>query len=191
MQSSKQKRSMKEIKRGNLNPFDQPKIILCSFQFTRTKEAYIRQTPWDLVVIDEAHRLRNVYKASNKIANAIKGAIADRPKTLLTATPLQNSLELYGLVSIIDDFTFGDLRSFRSQFSRMNTQDGYRALRERIRPSANEPFADRFCRTSATPTATRWFRNSFPTTTNRSFTRWCRNTCNRLAYTRCQRASGN
>ena len=124
-----------EIKGGNLNPFDQPKIILCSYQFARTKEAYVRQTPWDLVVVDEAHRLRNVYKASNKIANAIKAAIANRQKTLLTATPLQNSLlELYGLVSIIDEFTFGDLKSFRSQFSRMNTPDDYRALRERIRP---------------------------------------------------------
>lgn len=124
-----------EVKRGNLNPFDQPKIILCSFQFARSKEAYVRQTPWDLVVIDEAHRLRNVYKASNKIANAIKSAIAERPKTLLTATPLQNSLlELYGLVSIIDEFTFGDLRSFRSQFTRMNTANDYRALQERIRP---------------------------------------------------------
>jgi superfamily II DNA or RNA helicase len=124
-----------EVKRGNLNPFEQPKIILCSFQFARTKEAYVRQTPWDLVVIDEAHRLRNVYKASNKIANAIKSAIAERPKTLLTATPLQNSLlELYGLVSIIDEFTFGDLRSFRSQFARMNTANDYRALQERIRP---------------------------------------------------------
>lgn len=124
-----------EIKSGNLNPFDQPKIILCSYQFARTKDAYLRQTPWDLVVIDEAHRLRNVYKASNKIANSIKAAIADRQKTLLTATPLQNSLlELYGLVSIIDEFTFGDLKSFRSQFSRMNTPDDYRALRERIRP---------------------------------------------------------
>jgi hypothetical protein len=113
-----------EVKRGNLNPFDQPKIVLCSFQFARTKDAYVRQTPWDLVVIDEAHRLRNVYKANNKIANAIKAAISDRPKTLLTATPLQNSLlELYGLVSIIDEFTFGDLRSFRSQFTRMNTSD--------------------------------------------------------------------
>ena len=124
-----------EIKRGNLNPFDQERVILCSYQFARTKDAYVRQTPWDLVVIDEAHRLRNVYKASNKIANAIKSAIADRPKTLLTATPLQNSLmELYGLVSIIDEFTFGDLRSFRSQFSRMNSPEDYRALRERIRP---------------------------------------------------------
>lgn len=124
-----------EIKRGNLNPFDQQKIILCSFQFARAKDAYIRQTPWDLVVIDEAHRLRNVYKASNKIANAIKNAIADRQKVLLTATPLQNSqLELYGLVSLIDEFIFGDLRSFRSQFSRISTADDYRALQERIRP---------------------------------------------------------
>lgn len=124
-----------EIKRGNLNPFDQQKIILCSFQFARAKDAYIRQTPWDLVVIDEAHRLRNVYKASNKIANAIKNAIADRQKVLLTATPLQNSqLELYGLVSLIDEFIFGDLRSFRSQFSRISTTDDYRALQDRIRP---------------------------------------------------------
>ena len=87
------------------------------------------------MVIDEAHRLRNVYKPSNKIANAIKNAIANRPTTLLTATPLQNSLlELYGLVSIIDEYTFGDLRSFRNQFSRMASPGDYRALRDRIRP---------------------------------------------------------
>jgi superfamily II DNA or RNA helicase len=124
-----------ELKSGNLNPFDQPKIILCSYQFARSKDIYLQQTPWDLVVIDEAHRLRNVYKPSNKIANAIKSAVANRQKTLLTATPLQNSLlELYGLVSIIDEYTFGDLKSFRSQFSRTNTPDDYHTLRERIRP---------------------------------------------------------
>jgi superfamily II DNA or RNA helicase len=124
-----------EVRNGNLNPFDQPKIILCSYQFARTKDTYLRQTPWDLVVIDEAHRLRNVYKPSNKIANAIKSAVANRQKTLLTATPLQNSLlELYGLVSVIDEYTFGDLKSFRGQFSRMNTPEDYRTLRERIRP---------------------------------------------------------
>lgn len=124
-----------EVKRGNLNPFDQPKVILCSFQFARTKSEYIRQTPWDLVVIDEAHRLRNVYKPNNKIANAIKAAIVNTPKTLLTATPLQNSLlELYGLISFIDEFTFGDLKSFKAQFSRLNGPDDYRSLRDRIRP---------------------------------------------------------
>ena len=43
-------------------------------------------------------------------------------KVLLTATPLQNSLlELYGLVSIVDEHVFGDLRSFKAQFSKMNS----------------------------------------------------------------------
>lgn len=95
------------IRTGKLNPFQQEAVVLCSYQFARAKEPYIRQTPWDLVVIDEAHRLRNVYKNSSKIALSIKQAIAPFPKILLTATPLQNSLlELYGLVSIIDDYAF-------------------------------------------------------------------------------------
>lgn len=123
------------IKRGNLNPFQDDAVIICSYQFARTKEAYLQQTKWDLVVIDEAHRLRNVYKPGNKIAQAIKQAVAPFHKVLLTATPLQNSLlELYGLVSIIDDFTFGDLKSFRSQFARLTGDDDFAALKERLQP---------------------------------------------------------
>src|SRR5690242_10960515 len=53
------------IRAGLLNPFEQDAIVLCSYQFARSKEPYIRQTAWDLVVIDEAHRLRNVYKNSS------------------------------------------------------------------------------------------------------------------------------
>ena len=93
------------VKSGNLNPFEQQGIVLCSYQFVRSKEPYVSRTEWDLVVVDEAHRLRNVYKTSSKIAQTIRSAIASRPKVLLTATPLQNSLmELYGLVSIIDGY---------------------------------------------------------------------------------------
>jgi hypothetical protein len=91
------------IRAENLNPFEQPKIIICSFQFARSKEPYLRTTPWNLVVIDEARRLRNVYKPGNKVAYAIKQALTGHQKLLLTATPLQNSLlELYSLVSIVD-----------------------------------------------------------------------------------------
>jgi SNF2 family DNA or RNA helicase len=68
------------IRAGNLNPFQREGIVLCSYQFARTKEPYLRQTNWDLVVIDEAHRLRNVYKSSSKIATAIKLAVAPFPK---------------------------------------------------------------------------------------------------------------
>ncbi len=110
-------------------------MVICSYQFARTKDSYIRQTEWDLVVIDEAHRLRNVYKPTSKIANAIKNAVAPFPKVLLTATPLQNSLlELYGLVSIVDEMAFGDLKSFRALFSRMTGDDEFTALKERLRP---------------------------------------------------------
>ena len=116
------------IKEGNLNPFDQgDAIIICSYHFARNKAPYVKQTPWDLAIIDEAHRLRNVYKPSNKIAKDIKDSLENIPKILLTATPLQNSLlELYGLVSIIDDHVFGDLKSFKSQYSRVSqVQDIY------------------------------------------------------------------
>lgn len=123
------------IQAGNLNPLQQDAIILCSYQFARAKEPYIRQTPWALVVIDEAHRLRNVYKPSNKIANAIKQAVAPFPKVLLTATPLQNSLlELYGLVSIIDDYAFGDFKSYRARFTRLGNDDDFSELKERLAP---------------------------------------------------------
>jgi SNF2 family DNA or RNA helicase len=55
------------IKMSNFSPFE-PKeeaIVICSYQFARNKAADVHRTPWDLVVIDEAHRLRNVYKPSN------------------------------------------------------------------------------------------------------------------------------
>jgi ERCC4-related helicase len=124
-----------QIRAGNLNPFNRSEIVICSYQFARSKEPYIRQVSWNLVVIDEAHRLRNVYKPTNKIGNAIKSALAPFDKLLLTATPLQNSLlELFGLVSIIDEHTFGDIKSFRSQFSRLDTDGDFRALRERLKP---------------------------------------------------------
>ena len=123
------------IRAGNLNPFQQDAIVLCSYQFARSKEAYLKQTPWDLVVIDEAHRLRNVYKNSSKIALAIKSAIAPFPKVLLTATPLQNSLlELYGLVSIIDDYAFGDFKSYRARFARLGNDVDFTELKERLKP---------------------------------------------------------
>lgn len=125
-----------EVKSGVANPFDtQDAVMLCSYQFARGKEPEVRGVAWDLVVIDEAHRLRNVYKPSNVIANTIKRSLEGRHKLLLTATPLQNSLlELYGLVSFIDDRAFGDLKSFREQFSSLNQAYKFESLKERLKP---------------------------------------------------------
>lgn len=122
---------------GQMNPFDQEdRIVICSYHFASAKMFEVNQVTWSLVVIDEAHRLRNVYKPANRIAANIGRALRTSPKILLTATPLQNSLlELYGLVSVIDEHTFGDLDSFRGQFLRMPDEDDRNLrLRERLRP---------------------------------------------------------
>lgn len=125
-----------QIKEGNLNPFNQEDtIIICSYHFAKNKAPYLKHVNWDLVIIDEAHRLRNVYKPTNKIGNGIKDALDHCKKVLLTATPLQNSiLELYGLVSLIDPYIFGDLKSFKSQFSRNIDEENYDDLRNRLQP---------------------------------------------------------
>jgi adenine-specific DNA-methyltransferase len=120
-----EKRAYNQLRRsGTPNPFDQSdKVLLVSYQFAAQHRDEIRRVPWDLVVLDEAHRVRNVYKAGNKTAQALQHAVEHAPKILLTATPLQNSLlELYGLSSFIDPHIFGDVDSFKEKFVRSNDE---------------------------------------------------------------------
>ncbi|MEI6260850.1 MAG: SNF2-related protein [Deltaproteobacteria bacterium] len=122
-------------KEGNKKPFNQNGLIICSYQFAAKNYETIMTHTWDLAVIDEAHRLRNVYKSDNKIAKAIKTALLNTPKILLTATPLQNSLmELYGLVSVIDDYAFGDEKSFKVKYARVTSSDTFDELKARLSP---------------------------------------------------------
>jgi superfamily II DNA or RNA helicase len=127
------------IKDGNTNPFNVAGngavVLICSYQFAAGKAKDVQSVPWDLVVIDEAHRLRNVYKPENKTARALRVALTIPYKVLLTATPLQNSLlELYGLVSFVDERVFGDLDSFRAQFGQIKDAASFDALKNRIQP---------------------------------------------------------
>ena len=124
------------IKQGNFRPFaSSDEIVICSFNFAKNKASDVHSTAWDLVVIDEAHRLRNVYKPSNVIANTLKSALNGSHKLLLSATPLQNSLlELFGLVSFIDEHAFGDLKSFREQFANLTQEQVFHTLKQRLKP---------------------------------------------------------
>ena len=123
------------IKEGVANPFEASCVLITSYQFACGKAKEVQAVPWDLVVIDEAHRLRNVYKPDSKMARTLKDALISAPKVLLTATPLQNSLlELYGLVSFVDEKVFGDLDSFRSQFGSVKDAASFDALKRRIAP---------------------------------------------------------
>lgn len=121
------------VKAGKANPFEVSEIVICSYQFAAGKDIMLRNVPWDLVVIDEAPRLRNVWKPDNKTANKLKNALVGTDKVLLTATPLQNSLmELYGLVSFIDEQVFNDDKSFREQFASVKDEDVFKNLKARL-----------------------------------------------------------
>jgi len=125
-------------KKGIARPFEHnDHVVITSYEFAALKADEIHAGQWDLVVFDEAHRLRNVYKKDGG-ARAKRLRDATRPffKILMTATPLQNSLmELYGLVSVLDEQHFGDEDSFRSQYvAGPGARNGHIFLRKRLEP---------------------------------------------------------
>ncbi|HEY1918739.1 MAG TPA: DEAD/DEAH box helicase [Streptosporangiaceae bacterium] len=68
--------------------------------------------PWDVVIMDEAHRLRNPRSASGRLARALSA----RYLLLLTATPVENRLQdLYELVSLVAPGLLGTPAQFRAQ----------------------------------------------------------------------------
>lgn len=92
-------------------------VLICSYEFVLRHEISLLRS-WDLVVADEAHRLRSYWNRKAKVAEAVSRVVRDAHKTvLLTATPLQNRLEeLYGLVSIFDPDYFYSLEAFRERY---------------------------------------------------------------------------
>ncbi|WP_270808884.1 DEAD/DEAH box helicase [Aeromonas sp. QDB50] len=118
-------------KEGIYNPLNNKQIVIMSYHYAAKLEDKLVAEMWDLVVIDEAHKLRNAHRDSNKMGQALKRALDGRKKLLLTATPLQNSLmELYGMSTLIDEYTFGDAKAFRKQF--MQADSDILELKERL-----------------------------------------------------------
>lgn len=107
-------------------------VLIMSYQFAARLEAELRAIPWHVVVLDEAHKLRNAHRQSNRTGQALRRALEGRKKLLLTATPMQNSLmELYGLSTLIDEHLFGDEKAFRKQY--LNNPAGLEELRGRLK----------------------------------------------------------
>ena len=117
--------------RGGQTALGSHAVVVMSHHFANRLREELKTIAWDLVVIDEAHKLRNAYRPSNKVGQGIRWATEDCRKLLLTATPLQNSLlELYGLSTLIDERLFGDVNSFRSQYA--SAGSNLEALRQRL-----------------------------------------------------------
>lgn len=108
-----------KVNSGERTPFTYDGIFIVSYHFVYSHLGLVEKQPWSVVLIDEAHRFRRVFKGrdASKMAYEIREIIKDKPKVLLTATPLQNSLEeLYGIASFIDDKLLGSPYSFKTRF---------------------------------------------------------------------------
>lgn len=65
---------------------------------------------WDVVILDEAHRVRNPRSASGRLARELRS----RHLLLLTATPVENRLDdLFQLVSLVSPGLLGTAAEFR------------------------------------------------------------------------------
>ncbi len=114
--------------------------VICSLQFAANHAKSLSRVRWDLVVIDEAHRLRNSHRGSHKTGQALKRALSGCPKLLLTATPLQNNLlELFGLMGLVDEHILGPEVAFRARYPSNGREvvlsdDSTGELRDRLSP---------------------------------------------------------
>jgi SNF2 family DNA or RNA helicase len=71
------------------------------------------EIPWDLVLVDEAHKL----KEKNTIRWKFVDKLQKKRFLLLTATPFQNDLlELYNLLNILKKGHLGTIQEFRKKF---------------------------------------------------------------------------
>lgn len=90
-------------------------LLIASLATARRAEhrARLSQIPFDMVVLDEAHHLKNRNSASWKFVNELQRKYI----LLLTATPVENNLdELYNLITLLKPGQLKTPREFRKQF---------------------------------------------------------------------------
>jgi len=99
----------------------------------------LAEVPWRVVVVDEAHRLRQM---NSKLAECMRSvctkglnAYGYQHRVLMTGTPLQNNTtELWSLLNFIEPAKFPDVEKFLQRFGNIQTQEQVEALQRRIAP---------------------------------------------------------
>jgi len=104
-----------ELFRQDPDRFWAEPFILASLQTARSKRHFpaVTSRAYDLVVVDEAHHLKNRATQNWKLVNAVQKTFL----LMLTATPVQNSLEeLYNLVTLLRPGHLKTHKAFKAEF---------------------------------------------------------------------------
>jgi SWI/SNF-related matrix-associated actin-dependent regulator of chromatin subfamily A member 5 len=73
-------------------------ILITSYEMCLREKSTFKKFSWEYIIIDEAHRIKNV----DSLLSQIVRAFTSRGRLLITGTPLQNNLqELWALLNFI------------------------------------------------------------------------------------------
>lgn len=107
---------------------DPPEVLITSYELARTDDRELAALAPDLLVLDEAQRIKNW---RTRTADAIK-RIPSRSAFVLTGTPLENRLDdLYSLMQVVDPHLFGPLWRFNDDYTDLDERGkvkGYKNL---------------------------------------------------------------
>ena len=91
-------------------------IIITTYDFAVKQAETIASKTWDMVIFDEADTL---FKPDNKTVKALKNAVGDSFKLLLTPTPITMSvMDIYGLIHFMDETVLPDADDFYKRYFR-------------------------------------------------------------------------
>lgn len=143
---------------GGANPFLRRSNLIASYNFAQSEKraAQIVEAPWDLVIFDEAHRVRRSRQGGSKVQSTLAYQLADELKEivngllLLTATPMQlDPFELYSLVELVEPGMFKTFQHYerrRQDLPRLNrlikALNEWEAMTDADRTSVTEQSAD-------------------------------------------------
>jgi SNF2 family DNA or RNA helicase len=101
--------------RGNVLPWHEPGVLVASLHMAKLERhaAAVAGVAWDLVVVDEAHHVKNRSTAGWRLVNQLKS----RFLLLLTATPVETDLEeLYNLITLLQPGQLSTPADFKKRF---------------------------------------------------------------------------
>ena len=107
-------------------------VLITSFEvFIQDFETVFKDIPFQQIIIDEAHRLKN---KNAKIIKMLRKLVCNRI-FLLTGTPIQNNItELWSLLNFIEPNQFDDLNRFKVKFDDLTNVDQLENLKNILKP---------------------------------------------------------
>nr|CCA15572.1 CHROMODOMAIN HELICASE DNA BINDING putative [Albugo laibachii Nc14] len=108
-------------------------VLITTFEMLGASDSHrLSRIDWQVVVVDEAHRLKNF---NSKSANIMRKSIKYQNILLLTGTPLQNNVEeLWTLLHLLDRGRFRSKEAFLEEYGDLKEHSQVEKLHADLKP---------------------------------------------------------